>query len=184
MTATASQMRALTTSVRDNTRRREEIDLKIHIAAWRGKEKQKAKDAIAKLPEVIKAVANSGKHKLIVRVEVTNPYLTLETSEVYKEIDTFNQINRTLDSEVPATGVNLSIRACATMRDGAKRIARWAIRHGFGVRYLKWNERKEREDYLFRNADWLNIDNRRVNVLPTVCESGNYPLYEGFVIMW
>src|SRR3989344_6769931 len=100
MSATAAEMNTLASAVRSNTSKEEAADLQDRIAQWRKKEKEKAKRCIAQLPEAIKCVAEKGKYRLIVRVEITHPYLGLDIKYTYRVLKRWNSPTL-LESETP-----------------------------------------------------------------------------------
>lgn len=180
MRALAANMCVLTASVRDDTRKIEETDLETRIAAWKKREKEKAKRAIAQLPAVIKSIAEKGKGQLIVRVEVTQPYVGSDIDDTYKVLRSWN-FPSLLWFETPNPRAPLSLHKIVSLRDGARMIARWALREGFIVHFHKWDERGEIEN--LRRYDIFDIDQV---VAPVFVDSqhGGYHVLEGFSLAW
>ncbi|MDP2665588.1 MAG: hypothetical protein Q8P23_03035 [bacterium] len=180
MRTLSSKVRVLTESVRDDTRKMEEADLKIHVAAWKKKEQDKAKKAIAQLPAVIKGIAKNGKSRLILRVEVSPPYLSLDISDTYKVLSSLD-FRFLLESETPEPLKQLSLSNTRNFREGVRPIVRWALRQGFTVSFCKWNEREEAER--FRHHDFFDIDRVATSVFEN-SQHGGWLVCEGFTIAW
>lgn len=176
----SSQARALTTSVRNDTHKRELADLGVRIAAWKKKEKEKAKNAIAQLPAVIKDLAENGKSRLVVQVEVSPPHLVSEIFNIYKVLNRWD-FQYLLESETPDSGDRLSLYKIRNLRDGARLIARWALKEGFTVLFLKWDDRLRYERV--ENCDFIQIDQLVTPVLAGSCYGG-WSVEEGFMITW
>ena len=175
----SSQARALTTSVRDDIRKREEADLKVRVAAWKKCEKEKAQNAIAQLPTIIKDLAENGKSQLIVQVEVSPPHLVSEIFDIYKVLNRWD-FQYLLASETPDSGDRLSLYKIRNMRDGARMIACWALKEGFTVLFLKWDDRLQYERV--ENCDFMAIDQLVKPVLGS--RHDGWPVEEGFMIAW
>lgn len=181
MTAIALQARALTTSVRDGTRKKEEANLKVRIAAWKKREKEKAQNAIERLPMVIKGLAENGKSQLVVCVEVTKPFVRLDINDTYKVLSMWD-FPSLLESKTPEPGDHLSLYKIRDMRAGARMIARWALKEGFTVHFHKWDNERRREEFV-RNYDFLYIDQLVTPVFPD-SRHGGWSVEEGFMIAW
>lgn len=180
MHALASEARAIANSVRENTRKMEEVDLNARIAAWKKREQEKAQRAVAQLPAVIKDLAGEGKFALVVRVQVTPPYVSTEISETYKVLS-WVDFRSLLDTETPNSGKDLSLGKTRNLREGARPIARWALRQGLKVRYCKWEEENFRRD--FGRIDVFDVDRVEEPVLGN-SKHYDWPVHEGFVLRW
>ncbi|MDP2655849.1 MAG: hypothetical protein Q8P17_05055 [bacterium] len=180
MRALAANMCVLAASVRDDIRKKEEADLEVRVAAWKKKEQDKAKKAIAQLPSVIKGIAKKGKSRLIVRVEVSPPFLSLDISDTYKVLSSLD-FRFLLESETPEQRKQLSLSNTRNLREGVRPIVRWALRQGFTVFFCKWNEREEAEG--FRHYDFFDIDRVATSAFEN-SQHGGWLVREGFMIAW
>ncbi|MDD2657607.1 MAG: hypothetical protein PHD04_03030 [Candidatus Pacebacteria bacterium] len=181
MSTLSSQMQARTAAVRDELRRKEEADLKARAVAWREREKQKAKTAIARLPAVIKGVAEKGKSDLIVRMDVRGPYTTDEMRKMYKVIDLYHSPHFPSYDVPSEQHIQLTSYKLKKLRDGARMIASWALREGFAVYCRIWEDRLGREEV--DRYEHFIVDDVRSQFIDGD-DSENWPVCEGLLIRW
>ena len=110
---------------------------------------------------------------------VSPPHLVSEIFDIYKVLNRWD-FQYLLASETPDSGDRLSLYKIRNMRDGARMIACWALKEGFTVLFLKWDDRLQYERV--ENCDFMAIDQLVKPVLGS--RHDGLPVEEGFMIAW
>lgn len=174
MSTLALEMRSVSKTARSSRFQEEKEDFERRFAEWKNQRKEKAKATTLLLPNLIRGEAERGRRDILLRIEIDPPYTFGADYEEFRIVFDFSHMD---------SGVWFTLAKSKLLPDGARAIARWALRQGFQVRTYKWKRDDERYLHLHRTCH--EVDRDRSLVVPFSDQHRyDYTLYEGIVISW